>query len=113
FTVTANSDHHISGMLHNSVAATVTINGTGTLIIDPPQQGFFGGANGFLNISNRLSGTGGVVGQTSGQLFLRGTNDYSGGTTPAGALINFNNPYSFGTGNLIISSSGSALIPEG
>jgi autotransporter-associated beta strand protein len=112
FTVTANTDHHFAGMLHNSVAATVTINGTGTLIIDPPQQGFFGGSGGFLNISNKLSGTGGIVGQ-SGQLFLRGTNDFSGGTTPGSGLINFNNPYSFGTGNLIISSSGSALIPEG
>src|SRR5262249_52668225 len=48
-----------------------------------------------------------------GQIFLDGTNDYSGGTTPGGGLINFNNTGSFGTGNLLLSVNGSALIAEG
>ena len=114
YTITANSDHHMVGMLRSggTSGAILTFNGTGTLFIDGGvQQGFFAQANCFMRINNKLSGTGGVICQ-SGQLYLDGNNDYNGGTTPNG-LINFNNANSFGTGPLIISVSGSALIPEG
>src|SRR5204863_3373309 len=69
-------------------------------------------SSGFLVINNKLTGIGGVISQ-SGQLFLNGNNDYSGGTTPGLGLLNFNNANSFGTGNLLLSVSGGALIVEG
>jgi|GEM_PF-5181448 len=125
YTVTANQDHTIIGMLHNSnntpaLNGTVTITGPGVLTISPVgggglggiQQGFFGGTNGFIRIQSKLTGTGGLISQ-SGQIYLDGDNDYSGGTTPGAGLINFNNAHSFGTGNLILSVSGGALIAEG
>src|SRR4051794_24670902 len=54
FTVTANANHTIVGMLHNNAAGTVTITGTGVFTISPTggagpggaQQGFFGGTGG-------------------------------------------------------------------
>src|SRR4030095_10193826 len=76
------------------------------------QQGFFGGTGGFIRIQSKLTGTGGVISQT-GQIYLDGDNDYTGGTTPGAGLINFNNAHSFGTGNLLITANGSALIAEG
>ena len=115
YTVTANADHTIAGMLHQTASGTVTISGTGVLTIDPtggPLQGFFGGSGGFIRINNKLTGTGGII-CSSGQIYLDGNNDYSGGTTPGAGLINFNNNSSFGTGNLLISVSGGALICEG
>lgn len=113
YTVTANSDHTILGMLHAGSGGTVTIAGPGILTIGGGvQQGFFGGSGGFIRIQNKLTGTGGVIG-SSGQIYLDGDNDYSGGTTPGGGLINFNNAHSFGTGPLLLSATGGALIAEG
>lgn len=110
YTVTANANHTVAGMLQRTSSGTVTINGTGVLSIANGFQGFF--SSGLLVISNKLSGTGGIVSQ-SGQIFLNGNNDYSGGTTPGSGLINFNNNNSFGTGNFVMTSSGGALIVEG
>src|ERR1035437_3386925 len=110
YTVTANSAHTIAGAFLSTGSGTVTIDGAGPLTITAGQQGFFG-QSGFLKFTTKLTGTGGVIG-SSGQIFLDGNNDYSGGTTPT-SLINFNNANSFGTGGLLISSSGGALICEG
>jgi autotransporter-associated beta strand protein len=113
YTVTASSDHTIAGMLHAGSGGTVTIDGAGILTIGGGvQQGFFGGSGGFIRIKNKLTGTGGVVSQ-SGQIYLDGDNDYSSGTTVGAGLINFNNTHSFGTGNILLTTSGSALIAEG
>src|SRR4030095_805883 len=72
YTVTANSDHTILGMLHNSNPGTVTITGPGVLTIGGGvQQGFFGGTGGFIRIQSKLTGTGGVISQT-GQIYLDG-----------------------------------------
>jgi autotransporter-associated beta strand protein len=110
YTVTAGSPHHIVGALQRTSTGTVTLNGGDLTIDGGAQQGFF--SSGFLTINNKLTGTGGIISQ-SGQLFLNGNNDYSGGTTPGSGLINFNNANSFGTGPILMSSSGGALIAEG
>ena len=110
YTVTAGSPHHIVGALQRVSSGTVTLAGADLTIDGGGQQGFF--SSGMLVINNKLTGTGGVIAQ-SGQLFLNGPNDYSGGTTPGGGLINFNSSSSFGSGNLLISVGGSALICEG
>ncbi len=115
YTVTVNSDHTIIGMLHAGNGSTVTITGPGVLTIGGGvQQGFFGGTGGFIRIQSKLTGTGGVISQ-SGQIYLDGDNDYSGGTTPGPGFINFNNAHSFGTGNFLLNSTAasSALIVEG
>ncbi|EEF59129.1 beta strand repeat-containing protein [Pedosphaera parvula] len=123
YTVTANANHTVVGMLHGNVAGTVTITGTGVFTIDPTggagpglnQQGFFGGTGtgiGFLKIQSKLTGTGGVQSQ-SGQIFLDNAgNDYTGGTTINSGLINFNSTGSFGTGLITVGTGGSALIAE-
>lgn len=111
YTVTANANHSIAGMLMSTTTGTLTIQGTGVLSINAGLQGFFGGS-GFMSISSKLTGPGGVVG-SSGQIFLNGVNDYAGGTTPGSGLINFNSGSSFGTGHFVMTSSGGALIVEG
>jgi autotransporter-associated beta strand protein len=106
YAVTAGSPHHIAGALMRTSTATVTLNGA-DLTIDPPQQGFF--ASGFLVINNKLTGTGGIVPQ-SGQLFLNGDNDFSGGLGVGPGLLNFGHNHAFGTGTITIGSNGRALI---
>ncbi len=101
YTITANADHTFAGMfLQANGGGTVTINGTGILTIASGFQGFLvNGSSQSLFIYSTLAGSGGVEKNLSGSLFLYGTNTYTGGTRmdTAGGL-NFNNPYSFGTG---------------
>ena len=88
YTVTANSDHTIAGMLMNTSSGTVTINGSGILSIAAGVQGFF--SSGTLQINAVLGGPGGYEGQT-GTVQLYGINTYSGGSLLNGNLTYFNN----------------------
>ncbi len=114
YTITANSNHIIAGMLQRTSTGTVTITGTGVLSIAAGVQGFF--SSGTLVISNTLGGTGGYEGQ-SGTVQLFGSNTYSGGTMLDGNLTYFNNSNSFGTGPItpvFVSTPGfSAMLSSG
>ncbi len=119
FTVTANANHSTAGIFNGGIGGTTTcsnllITGPGILSFTG-NQGFSTGANGFTTITCVLGGTGSIQPEGGGQLFLNATNTFSGGLNMAtgGALVNFNNPASFGTGTMTLSSSGGALISEG
>ncbi len=106
YTITANSSHTIAGMqLNNSGGANVIIDGGAgaVLSIAAGDQGFFVGTptSQNLKINATLGGTGRIVWQGTGSLFLLGNNTFSGGVlfnTSAG--LNFDNDNSFGTGNI-------------
>jgi autotransporter-associated beta strand protein len=111
YTITANADHTFAGIfLQANGGGTVTLNGSGILTVASGFQGFLvNGSSQNLFIYNTLAGPGGVEKNSSGSLFLYGTNTYSGGTrTDTSGGLNFNNPYSFGTGP--ISWNGSAQV---
>jgi autotransporter-associated beta strand protein len=110
YTVTANSDHTIAGMLMNTSSGTVTINGTGILSIAAGYQGFF--SSGTLQINSVLGGTGGYEGQT-GIVALYGINTFSGGSDLNGNQTYFNNNNSFGSGAIApITTGGTSGSPK-
>ena len=124
YTVTANSDHTVAGIFDGVVSGTsagnVTLNGPGILTISPGQQGFSVASTGVLTIYNSLAGTGQMINENSGQLYLYGTNTYSGGTqfgvssSAFTGTININNNSAFGTGAITLFSSGCAIaVPTG
>lgn len=106
YTVIAHSNHTVAGMrLNTSSGANVNINGDPgvVLTIAAGDQGFFVNtpASQNLNINATLGGTGRLVWQGTGSLFLLGNNTFSGGVLfNAGSGLNFNNDNSFGTGTM-------------
>jgi autotransporter-associated beta strand protein len=119
FVITVNSTIPFAGIFNgltnganNGAGVTnLTIKGTGTLSIDSGLQGFWTGQSYFntlLQVS--LGGTGGLQNQSSGSLYLSGTNSYSGGTSVGtSAGLNFNNGFVFGTGPVTNAVSTSVL----
>lgn len=119
FTITMNKNHTVAGVFNGALipnACNVTITGPGIMTITN-DQGFatFNSSDGALGvtiISNEITGTGEVVPQQNGQLFLNGTNSYTEGTQLGYAhgsfqgTINFNNNSSFGTGPIVLSHYG-------
>jgi autotransporter-associated beta strand protein len=120
YTVTAGSPHTIVGTLQRTSSGTVTLAGAALTIdttggVTPaqvaggPQQGFF--SSGITKFTAKLTGNGGISAQ-SGQLALdNSANDYKGGTTLNGGLVNFNGA-TFGTSNIFVRANGGALIAE-
>lgn len=135
FTVTATINHTFAGIFIGPLSpnsCTVTINGKGILTLAGGPQGFYviqagDGSAGNLTISNVIAGTGQFTAEsgpyTAGQIYLNGTNTFSGGVQlgypPASVawtgVIYFNNSASFGTGPITLQStgSGSAFVAEG
>ncbi len=106
YTVTANSNHTMAGIqLNASGGANVNINTApgAVLSIADGDQGFLVGTptTDNLKINATLGGTGRIVWQGTGSLYLLGNNTFSGGVLfNAGSGVNFNNDNSFGTGTL-------------
>ena len=130
FTVTAANNHTVAGFFNGSLnpnSCIVTLNGAGKFTIPTGLQGFnmansTDSSTGWLIISNVVAGAGTPTPEGNGQLFFRGTNTYTGGTSLgySGAswsgILNFNNPYAFGTGAIKLlrgySGSAGALVVE-
>jgi autotransporter-associated beta strand protein len=116
YTVTANSDHTVAGMLvQASTTGTVTVNGPGVMTIADGIQGFsstFAGSG--LQLNCVLTGTGGLQTYSGSTLSLYATNGYSGGTLLNLGQTYFNNNYAFGTGPLTNNTAAfSALLASG
>jgi autotransporter-associated beta strand protein len=130
FTVTMNANHTVAGFFSgplNPNSCIVTINGSGIVTL-PTGQDAFNVANsgdsslGQVIMNNVLTGPGQITAEGNGQIFLNGTNTFTGGITLGYSLttfsgiINFNNSASFGTGSIIVSNTAaliSALVVEG
>jgi autotransporter-associated beta strand protein len=119
FTITVNDKIPMGGVFNGPLTpapCTVTFQGAGSFDITPASSGLagfatFNSAVGNTYILIPIVGTSKVVPEYSGQLYLYGTNTYTGGTqfghsSPSfGGIVNFNSSSSFGTGNLIISNT--------
>ncbi|EEF62267.1 autotransporter-associated beta strand repeat protein [Pedosphaera parvula Ellin514] len=127
FTVTANANHNIAGFFDGPLTPNpcpVLVTGTGVFTLVAGLDAFDVTSNagdpGSVTINNAMTGPGTVTPEGSGQIFLHGTNSYTGGVSfgYAGAsfigILNFSNSVALGTGNIGISNSpGGALVLEG
>ncbi|MDB6058650.1 MAG: yapH, partial [Verrucomicrobiales bacterium] len=130
FTVTMNSAHTVAGVFNGAVtgagACNLTIAGPGSIFMNGTSttaQGFNTGTGAFTKINVPISGAAILTCEGTGQLYLNATNTYTGGTmfgfaaSPAfSGILNFVNGSSFGTGNLIVSNTSTAicgLVAEG
>ena len=121
FTVNISTTQNVAGIFNSLTASggAVTISGTGALSVPSGQQGFYTSSPGSTIIDVPITGTCQLVPESTGQLYLNGTNTYSGGTQfgfSGGSftgIVNINNSASFGTGALTMYSSGGAIVLEG
>jgi len=134
FTVTMNANHTVAGMFSGPLTpnpCTVTIQGTGTILLPAGLQGFDINSNasdpGLITIAVPMVDADPAnpcvyTAEGSGQAFLNGANTYSGGTllgysgSSFSGILNFNSSSSFGTGGICISNTSSsicALVAEG
>ena len=118
-----NSSHTVDGIFDGDGTSpcSVTISGSGTLVMPAStQQGFYINSDS-LTISVPISGSGAaLVAENTGQIYLNAVNSYSGGTqlgfsgVPFSGSIYFNNNSSFGSGTIsLVDGSGFSLIAEG
>jgi len=101
YSLTAHNNELMAGLYETVSDVSLTLNGTGagTLDVTSGDQAF--SVYGSVLINAPISGSGGVVPEGNGSLYLYGTNTYSGGTTLGYSgypLVWFNNSNSFGTG---------------
>jgi autotransporter-associated beta strand protein len=118
-TITVNSALNFAGLFNgltnganNGAGVTnLTIKGSGSLSINSGLQGFWTGQSYFNTMLQvALTGTGGLQNQSSGSLFLSGTNSYSGGTSiGTSAGLNIANGFVFGTGPITNATSTTVL----
>ena len=122
------ANHTVGGFFDGALtpnSCEVTIVGTGIMTMQPANLNGFGLLNSTdhsvaaLTISNVVAGgaTAGVCAEGSSQVYLYGTNIYSGGTflgyinTSYNGIWNFNNSASFGTGPIyLLNTPGGALV---
>lgn len=126
FTITMTNSHTVAGFFNGGYSGTkggnVTITGGGIISMAAGAQGI-DNPNSYdqLNFSNVIAGTGQVVPEGSGSLYLNAANTYSGGTqlgysgNPFSGTLYFNNGSAFGSGLITLSSVGnlSALVLQG
>lgn len=130
FTITMNQNHTVAGVfndLYAGYACAVTIAGPGIMTFQV-RQGFSAantsdGSLGSIIFSNVIAGSGQFVAESSGQLYLNGSNTYAGETLLGGnaagevfsGTINFNNNSSFGASEIVLSAfgNGGTLAAEG
>ena len=124
FSVLMNANHTVGGIFIGSLnpnSCTVTVYGSGIMTLSG-LQGFnihnaSDGSLGILTISNTIAGSGTFDPQNNGQIYLCGSNVWTGGTSLgySGASWNgtvyFNTTNAFGTGNIDTSNClGGALV---
>lgn len=127
FSVLMNANHTVGGIFIGSLnpnSCTVTVYGPGIMTLSG-LQGFnihnaSDGSLGILTISNTIAGTGTFDPQNNGQIYLYGSNTWTGGTSLgySGASWNgtvyFVTTNAFGTGNIETSNClGGALVMSG
>ena len=96
-----------SGALNLTTTGAINFTNAGNQIAEAGQFFLYGN----VIIYAPITGTGGIEQRANDTLFLYGTNTYSGGTVfTGGQVTEFNNNYSFGTGNLVFNAGGQALI---
>ena len=125
FTVTMNSSHTVAGFFDGALSpksCDVTITGTGTVNLASGAQGFDSvissdGSVGYLRLYCNMAGSGQLFPEGNANLYLHGTNTYSGGTelgyydSTNGAnafsgTVYFNNGSAFGTGPITLWTHG-------
>ncbi len=125
FTVTMGSNHTVAGFFdgYNVGAATVTIAGTGSIVLPASTvQGFYmGGDSVTFNVP--ISGSGATLAaENVGTMYLNAANTYSGGTelgygsgsTSWTGTIYFSNNAAFGSGPITLAhGTGSTIAGEG
>jgi len=99
-----------SGALRKSGAGLTTSFGTVNLDSDATIGVDFGAT---LTLSNTVSGPGALTARGGGVLALDRPNSYSGGTTLAGAIVNFNTNGALGTGMVTVSDTNRLVIGTG
>jgi autotransporter-associated beta strand protein len=121
FTVNLNSAQNVAGIFNGLTASigTVTITGTGSMSMPAGQQGFYTVAPGVTIINVPLTGPAQVVMERTGNIYLNGTNTYTGGTQLGFSSAAFtgtvyiNNSASFGTGPITMYSAGCTIAATG
>ena len=119
FTLTMNQTHTVAGVFNGVLApnaCNLTINGPGTMIIQSDQGFATGnssdGSQGITTINPVIAGTGEMVPQGNGLIYLNASNTYSGATQLGythgsfTGTIHFNNGSAFGTGAIVLDSFG-------
>jgi autotransporter-associated beta strand protein len=121
YSVTLNTTQTVAGIFNGLTLSigTVTINGPGAINIAPGQQPFYTVSPGSTIINVPISGTGQMVVEQNGQLYLDATNTFTGGTqlgissAPFAGTVFINNNASFGTGRITMFSSGGTIALQG
>lgn len=129
YTVTMNSSHVVAGFFDGALSPNscdITIQGPGIINLASGPQALDSvnssdGSLGLLRIHCTIAGDGKLYPEGNGQSFLRGTNSYTGGTqlgystVAFSGIVNFNNPYAFGTGPITLwnKGTGGQLVLEG
>jgi autotransporter-associated beta strand protein len=121
YSVTLNTTQNVAGIFNGLTTSigTVTINGSGAINIVPGQQGFYTASPGSTIINVPIGGTGQMIVEQNGQLYLDASNTFSGGTqlgiasTSFAGTVFINNNASFGTGRITMFSSGGTISLQG
>ncbi|MDB6057714.1 MAG: hypothetical protein JWO95_1558 [Verrucomicrobiales bacterium] len=125
FTVTMNSSHTVAGFFDGPLtpnACDVTVTGTGTVNLASGAQGMdvknaSDGSLALMRINVNIAGSGQMFPEGNGQLFLHGSNTFSGGlvlgygdpvkgTNVFTGILNFNNGNALGTGTITLWKQG-------
>jgi autotransporter-associated beta strand protein len=127
FTVTANANHNLAGIFNGPLTpdpCLVVVNGTGVFTLVAGLDAFDVTSNagdpGSVTVNNLMTGPGILTAEGNGQIFLHGTNTFTGGValgyggSAFSGIVNVNNSASLGTGALSISNCpGAAIVLEG
>lgn len=128
FAVSMNGNHTVAGIFDgplNPNSCNVTIYGSGIMTLAPGLNAFAihnasDGSLGIVTVSNTIAGTGILNPQEEGQLYLYGSNTWTGGTSLGYSgnawegTVYFNTTNAFGAGPIIVSNClGGALVLTG
>lgn len=119
YTVDVGADEQFAYMYNTAAGVTVTIAQTpstsGDLDAVSGNVGFsMSSSSGEIIVTAPIVGAGEISQHSNGSLALYGVNTFSGGMDVTGGQVTYyNNSASFGTGNLIITGGGEALVNGG